>query len=103
MPFSHVHCSALLGLHSFTECDSKSAIKGNGKLRPLGIHQKSPKYEEVNSKFGDTRPVSEDIMTKLEAFVHAVYGKLRIQDVNIVQFMKIDKSLESRNTEFLEI
>ena len=88
----------LLGLHSFTGCDSTSAMKSNGKQRPLGIHQKSPEYEEVNSQLGDTWPVSEDIFTNLEAFLCAVYGKLRMMDVNIVQFMKIDKSLESRNT-----
>ena len=57
-----------LGLHSFTECDSTNAMKGNGKQRPLGIHQKSPEYEEVSSQLGDTWPVSEDIVTNLEAF-----------------------------------
>ena len=43
-------------------------MKGRGKLRPLGIHQKSPEYEEVFSQLGDTWSVSQDIMTKLEAF-----------------------------------
>ena len=39
MSFSQVHCSALLGLHAFTGCDSTSAMKGRGKVRPLGILQ----------------------------------------------------------------
>ena len=68
MSFSQVYCSALLGFHAFRGCDSISAMKGHGKVRPLGILQKSHEYEEVYSQLGDTWSVSEDIINKLETF-----------------------------------
>ena len=74
MSFSQVHHSVLLAIHVFTGWDSTSSIKDSGKVRLLGIHQKSPEYEEVFSKFGDTWSVSEDIMTKLEGlFMRCVW------------------------------
>ena len=86
MSFSQVHCSALPGLHAFRGCDSKSAMKGHDKVRPLGILEKSTEYEEFFSQLGDTWSVSEDIINKLEAFLCTVYGKLRVKDANSVPF-----------------
>jgi hypothetical protein len=35
-------CTALLGLHAFTRCDTTSAFKGAGKVKPIKTLQKSP-------------------------------------------------------------
>ena len=64
-------------------------MKGHGKVRPLSILQKSPEYEQVFSQLGETWSISDDLMAKLEAFMCAVYGKLRMKDVNSVRFTMI--------------
>ena len=47
-------CKALLGLHAFTGCDTTSAFKGIGKLKPLKLLQKEPQFEKFFSELGDS-------------------------------------------------
>ena len=35
--FSQEECSALLGLHAFTGCNTCSAFKGIGKIKPIKL------------------------------------------------------------------
>ncbi|KAG1714581.1 hypothetical protein GQR58_001013 [Nymphon striatum] len=45
--FTPMYCAALLGLHAFTRCDTTSAFKGIGKVKPLKLLQQKPRYQEV--------------------------------------------------------
>ena len=50
--FGQRKCSSLLGLHAFTGCDTTSAFKGIGKIKPVKILQKMPKFEICLGKLG---------------------------------------------------
>ena len=95
-----MYCSALLSLHAFTGCDSTSAFKGRGKLRPLNILENNDEYKEVFSQVGDEWSLTQEASDKLEAFTCAIYGKSRVKEVNMARFLKInelcsDKALET--------
>ena len=45
--FSQEECSALLGLHAFTGCDTCSAFKGIGKIKPIKVLQKNAKFNDM--------------------------------------------------------
>ena len=38
-------CSALLGLHAFTRCDTISCFKGFGKVKPIKVIDKNDYFE----------------------------------------------------------
>ena len=51
-------CTALMSLHAFTHCDTTSAFKGVGKVRPIRLLQKTEAFQETLSTLGDTWEVS---------------------------------------------
>ena len=42
--FTQPYCTALLALHSFTECDTTSAFKGQTKIRPMKLVQETSSF-----------------------------------------------------------
>ena len=42
--YSPEFCSVLLSLHAFSGCDTTSAFRGIGKIKPLKVLQKSPQF-----------------------------------------------------------
>ena len=61
--------------------------------------KKSPEYEEVISQHDNDWSLSENVMTKLEVFMCVVYGKLRIKDVTVICFMKINEICKGKEHE----
>ena len=51
--FSQEECSALLGLHAFTGCDTCIAFKGIGKIKPIKVLQKNAKFNDMLARLGD--------------------------------------------------
>lgn len=100
--YTQTHCTALLALHAFTGCDTTSALKGHGKVKPLKIIQKSPEYEHSLSQLGVDWSVSEQLHQKLEEFTCAVYGKPRLRDVNVVRYTKINDVCSKGGVESLK-
>ena len=45
--FSHVTYSVILVLHDFTGCDTYSAFKGIGKVKPIKVLQKNAKFNAM--------------------------------------------------------
>ena len=41
------YCTALSALHAFTHCDTTSAFKGIGKVKPIKVMQKIPKFQPI--------------------------------------------------------
>ena len=69
-------CTALIGLHCFTGCDSTSAFFGKGKVRAFNLLLSKEKYKDTFSKLGDDFFIaqSDDLFIKLEEFVCDLYG-----------------------------
>ena len=62
--FTPPNCDALQGLHSFSRCDTTSAFKGIGKVKPIKLLQKKPCHQIVFQNLGKTWDVSEDLFFK---------------------------------------
>jgi len=58
-------CTALLGLHAFTHCNSTSAFKGKGKVWQIKLHEKTEKYQKILGALGDHWDVSETLEKNL--------------------------------------
>ena len=52
-------CEAMLGLHTFTGCDSVSSFRGIGKVKPLKLLLKSPEHCYALKHLGDNWDVDE--------------------------------------------
>ena len=79
-------CSAVMALHAFTHCDTTSAFKGVGKVRPIKLLQKMPAYQPVLASLGDEWTVTDGAFIKLEEFTCALYGKLRHKSVDDLRY-----------------
>ena len=82
-------CSALLGLHAFSHCDTTSAFKGIGKVKPIQLLLKEKKFENVLSKIGDSWHIDEGLIDSLEEFTCALYGRKKDTDINKVRADKL--------------
>ena len=66
-------CKALIGLHSYTGCDTVSAFAGKGKISALKTMITSESYE-LFSELGCEWEISKNLMKKLEAFTCSMYA-----------------------------
>ena len=92
--FTPGYCDALLGLHAFTRCDTTSAFKGIGKVKPVKLLQKTPRYQSVFQGLGQSWCISEDLSLELENFTCQMYkpkaSKIRaVDELRLV--MLVDK------------
>ena len=71
--FTQIYCDALLGLHAFTRCDTTSAFKGIGKVKPIRLLQKMPRFQSIFQSLGKSWDVSEDVFLHLEEFTCFMY------------------------------
>lgn len=62
------YCSALLALHAFSGCDTASAFKGKGKLKPLKTLMQKPKFMDTFAKLGDSWEAEGKILDDIEDF-----------------------------------
>ncbi|GBM51894.1 hypothetical protein AVEN_90489-1 [Araneus ventricosus] len=79
-------CSALLGLHIFTGCDTRSAFKGKGKIKPLKIMQSNLIYSKVFQDLGSSWELTNSLINNLEAFVCELYGYPSTDQINDVRY-----------------
>lgn len=75
-------CSALLGFHSFTGCDTTSCFAGKGKIRPFSLLQKHQHFFHLFSQLGDKDVLTPSVLSGLEKFVCMMYGNKKDDDVN---------------------
>lgn len=78
-------CSALLALHGFTHCDTTSAFKGIGKVKPIKLLERTPAFVEVLSQVGDSWNLSQQLVNGLEELTCAMYGKARYKTVDTLR------------------
>lgn len=67
-------CSALLGMHVFTGCDTCSAFKGKGKIKPLNMIQAKQTYLKAFQELGSSWDITDSLIENLETFVCELYG-----------------------------
>ena len=72
--YSENLCNALLGLHAFSGCDTVSAFKGKGKIKPMKLLLKSSSFCQVLAQLGEQWDVTDELISGMEKCVCAVYG-----------------------------
>ena len=60
-------CDALIGMHTFTGCDTVSAFAGRGKMTTLKQMKLDQSYQEAFSQLGASWEVSAELFKKLQA------------------------------------
>lgn len=88
-------CSAMLGLHSYSGCDTVSAFKGKGKVQALKLLLKTPLYSSAFQRLGDSWEVDEELQVKLEMFTCALYGKPKFSSTDSLRYFLIQKKCSS--------
>ena len=61
---SQQQCTVLLAMHAFTRCDTTSAFKGIGKVKPIKVLDANKEFEEPFMQFGSTFTVAEQGVLK---------------------------------------
>ena len=79
--FTSDYCMALTSLHAFTHCDTTSAFRGIGKIKPLKILQKNPKYQNLLSRLGEDWSVPGGLSNNQVKFVCDIYKKPRFINI----------------------
>ena len=67
-------CTALIGLHAFTGCDSTSGFHGYGKSKPLNLLLKEKHFCGAFINLGKEFTTDTDTAKLLEVFVCRMYG-----------------------------
>lgn len=80
-------CSALLGMHVFTGCDSCSAFKGKGKIKPLNMMQTKQIYLKAFQELGSSWNITDSLIENLETFVCELYGHPNSKKVDNVRYI----------------
>ena len=83
-------------LHACTDCNSTSAFKGIGKVKPIKVMQKNPRFQGVLAKLGEQWYVSEEVISGLEALTCAIYGRSRVTSVDELRCILIREKCESK-------
>ena len=83
---SAIYTSTLLSLHAYTGCDTVSAFKGKGKLKPLKALQLYPRFIETLAKLGKSWSMDKDLLDEIEAFTCAMYGRPKFLHVDDLRF-----------------
>ncbi|KAG1650017.1 hypothetical protein GQR58_028409 [Nymphon striatum] len=66
-------CTALIGVHAYTGCDSVSAFAGQGKVKSIRLITKNKEYREMFCDFGKEWHVTEDMFETMQAFTCSLY------------------------------
>ncbi|KAG0727608.1 hypothetical protein GWK47_034280 [Chionoecetes opilio] len=83
----HGVCASLLGLHSFTGCDTVSAFSGRGKLAALKLLMTHDHFRNVFAKLGKEWQLTDEILKVLEEFTCRLYvSQSEICDVNEMRY-----------------
>ena len=69
-------CQALVGLHTFTGCDTVSSFAGCRKLGALKLLRESTSYKQAVEQLGEEWNVSIDLFDKMQEFVCRMYAPL---------------------------
>ena len=97
------YCATLLGFYVFTGEDCTSAFKGMGKVRPLKMLEKAPRFHRAFRQLGDNWNVSSEVLKQLEQFTCLMYKQSRESSADVARTKLLrkmvgeDKKLTSKS------
>ena len=83
---THAYCSELLSLHAFSGCDSTSAFKGKGKLKPLKLVKDSPRFIEAFATLGNSWDIPDSLLLDLEEYTCLLYNRKQFKSVDDLRY-----------------
>ena len=95
--YTQEYCTALTAVHAFCHCDSTSAFKGVGKIKPIKILQKLPRFQHVLASLGEEWTILEEVVAELEAFTCTIYGKSRSHSIDEVHSTLIKEKCQMKD------
>ena len=95
--FTREYATALTALHVYTHCDTTSAFKGVGKVKPIKVLQKNPKYQRILSQLGESWDASENLLSGLEEFTCALYGRQRFRSIDKLRYTLVKEKCTSED------
>ena len=95
--YTQEYCTALTAVHVFSHCDSTSAFKGVGKIKPIKLLQKLPRFQRVLASLGEEWTVSDELVDELEAFTCTIYGKSRSHSIDEVRSTLIKERCHNKD------
>ena len=79
--------NALMGLHSWTGCDTVSALAGQGKLKALKIILQNQRYKTAFSEIGANWDLSNEVLDTIEEFTCKLYSRnTKFRKVNQLRY-----------------
>ena len=93
-------CKALIGIHTFTGCDSTSAFYGKGKNKAFVIASENKEYIQVFTELGSDYVLNVSTTQRLEKFVCHLYGypsSTQVNDVRYKVFCHASSSLPEKS------
>ena len=92
-------CRALVGLHSFTGCDTVRAFAGKGKISALKLMLANRNIQQMFTRVGEEWNLSEELMNELEAFTCLLYApkgaSTKVNDLRYTLFCTNKGEIES--------
>ena len=89
--YGETYCTSLMVLHAFSGCDSTSAFKGIGKVKPIKILEKKKNFIDSFAAVGDSWNVSTNILQSLEEFTCCLYGYPRFSSLDSLRYHCLKK------------
>ena len=91
---------SLIGLHSFTSCDTTSAFAGRGKVKPLTLMLKEQDYVETFLLLGKEIHLQEELVVQIKRFVCNMYGWKGIHSLQEIRYKMYCQSGGKRRRSF---
>ena len=88
-------CTTLLCLHAYTGCNTCSAFKGIGKIKPMKIIEKKTELANSLSKLGDSWEVDDETLKALETLTCCFYGSFRTTSLSSLRLFLLSKRCDS--------
>ena len=92
-------CRALIGMHSFTRCDTVSALAGKGMTNALKLLTTRINIQHKFFKLGEQWNLSPELMKELEAFTCLLYSvkgaSVKVNDLRYNLFCAKKGEIES--------
>ena len=92
------YSSALMVVHAFTGCDSTSAFKGIGKIKPIKIVEKRKQFVDALAVVGDSWDVSSSMLKSFEEFTCCMYRFPRFSSLDVLRYHLLEKKCINNDT-----
>ena len=95
--FGQEKSTALIALNAYSGCDSTSAFRGIGKIKPVKTLLRLPQYIPILNKLGDTWDLPEELNNQLDCFTCAMYGRGKVSRVDDLRLLRINELCAKEN------